>query len=109
MLLAVTNATGIVVWVIGNIVGILLVLAAIWWVLRWFQCGMKDFFSWSIKWGQMKKVKKDAEFEADVERWSHQIDERVHKLDEIKRMETYIRMELDALHEVKDLSDRTKG
>lgn len=69
------------------------------WIVRWFISEEKNYFNWFHK-------RDDSKFHADVNRWEHEIDNRVAKLDEIKRLETAVRNEVDALYRVKAEKDK---
>lgn len=77
-----------------------LVLAGMGWiVVRWFMSGCVNYLAW-------RKKSADESFKNDAERWEHEIDGRVGKLDTLKKQEMEIREEIDRIFALKGERDK---
>lgn len=89
--------------ILCTIIGAVLFLVVFWFLrnlIAWFKGSENTYLEW-------RKKHDNIEFQADTEKWENAIDERVKRLDAIKKTEIKIRAELDKLAEVKGEKDKT--
>ena len=83
----------------GSLLICAVLIGMAWIIVRWFMSGCGNYLSWREK-------SADEDFKNDADRWEHEIDGRVGKLDTLKKQEMDIRAEIDRISALKGERDK---
>mgnify|MGYP001578517818 CR=1 FL=1 len=83
----------------GSLLLCAVLLLLLWTLIRWFMSGCANYLSW-------KRKSSEEAFRGDADKWEHEIDDRGHRLDTLKKQEMEIRKEIDRIFALKAERDK---